>query len=110
MNIRAFIRMDKKDINVRIIQRAFHMEKNVNTLIFDFGSYDLNDKNISLHFKPTDYTVENIQPDNGLIFIPVVKGMLIPDINKMQFTFSWEDNKIEQSPFIVWQIDESIII
>jgi hypothetical protein len=99
--------MNKKDQRIIIETPAFSAENGVVILNIKMINFELGNKDISVNFSPTKKSLYEISVDEDVIKIPIYKGYVLPGQNRLQVNFR-EGEAFEQSPFLYWDIIESI--
>lgn len=98
---------EKRD--VRVTTKHFTLENDILTLAVDPGEYEIQGKTITAVLDPVKVETEPLGiNDEGHILIPIYASMIQVGINYIQLNFRWDENKLEQSPLLVWQIDRSL--
>lgn len=98
--------LKKKDI--RIPNKAFHLENNSLTLSIELLNYTIDGKIITASFEPARIETGALEISDGVILIPIHSNMVKIGINYIQLNIRWDGNKLEQSPKMLWQIDKSL--
>ncbi len=101
--------MTNKKTSTRITTSAFNLENNILKLEIDCGAYDLTDKTITAVFSPSGVETAPLAVNtDGLIELPIYASEIKHGVNYIQLNFRWDENKLEQSPIIMWVIDKSL--
>ena len=97
-----------KKIDVLITHKHYSLENGIFTLQIDVGDYDLTNKTITAKFSPKEVETGNLDVIDGIINLPIYSNLLKYGVNYIQLNFRWDENKLEQSPRIMWNISPSL--
>lgn len=97
-----------KKTDVLINHKHYSLENGIFTLQIDVGDYDLTNKTITAKFNPKEIETGALNAIDGIINLPIYSGLLEYGINYIQLNFRWDENKLEQSPMIMWRISPSL--
>ena len=97
-----------KKTDVRITHKHYSLENGILTLRIDVGDYDLTGKTITAKFSPREVETGNLDVINGIINLPIYSNLLKSGVNYIQLNFRWDENKLEQSPKMMWNISPSL--
>lgn len=98
----------KSKREVRITNKAFHLENNVLKLPIELLNYDAVDKTITAVFEPSSVETGALEIIDGAIQIPIYSSMVRVGVNFIQLNFRWDENRLEQSGKLMWVIDKSL--
>jgi hypothetical protein len=97
-----------KKTDVRITHKHYSLENGIFTLQIDVGDYDLTNKTITAKFSPKEVETGSLDVIDGIINLPIYSNLLKYGVNYIQLNFRWDENKLEQSPRMMWNISPSL--
>lgn len=107
------INMVEKSRKVALDERTFDVENNILTLqikVLDgVDPYDFTGKTVTAVIPTTDIETGVLDVTDGVVSLPVTRGLFKAGTNEMQLVFRSGVDTHERSPIMVWHVDEALL-